>query len=77
MVELKEEGNEFFRSGDYTLAYKSYSKALKCCPISFAVERSMLYNNRAATKVKQVCWKPDCMLFVVLVTQSYVIFLGK
>ncbi len=51
---LKDKGNDLFRSGDHNEACKLYTKALKMCPKSLVVERSMLYNNRAAAKTKQV-----------------------
>ncbi|XP_057370317.1 tetratricopeptide repeat protein 1-like [Daphnia carinata] len=53
VLDVKEKGNEFFRNGNHDEACQQYSKALKLCPFSFKVERSILYNNRAAAKAKQ------------------------
>lgn len=54
MLEIKENGNELFRNGFYDEASLLYSEALKLCPFSLKEEKSMLYNNRAASRAKQV-----------------------
>lgn len=50
---LKEEGNEQFRRGDYIEAESSYSQALQMCPSCFQKDRSVLFSNRAAARMKQ------------------------
>ncbi|KAM4826929.1 tetratricopeptide repeat protein 1 isoform 2-T2 [Thomomys bottae] len=50
---LKEEGNEQFRRGDYVEAESSYSEALQTCPACFQKDRSILFSNRAAARMKQ------------------------
>lgn len=54
MNELKEKGNDLFRSSDNREASKLYTQALKECPSQLTTVKSMLYNNRAAAKVKMV-----------------------
>jgi len=51
-LEIKEQGNQMFRKGDYAKACKLYTNAIKCCPKSQSTERSILYNNRATAKLK-------------------------
>ncbi|KAM6150589.1 tetratricopeptide repeat protein 1 [Erethizon dorsatum] len=50
---LKEEGNEQFKKGDYVEAESSYSQALQMCPSCFQKDRSILFSNRAAARMKQ------------------------
>lgn len=50
---LKEEGNEQFKKGDYIEAESSYSQALQMCPSCFQKDRSILFSNRAAARMKQ------------------------
>ncbi|XP_012316482.2 tetratricopeptide repeat protein 1 [Aotus nancymaae] len=50
---LKEEGNEQFKKGDYVEAESSYSRALEICPSCFQKDRSILFSNRAAARMKQ------------------------
>lgn len=50
---LKEEGNEQFKKGEYTEAESSYSRALQMCPSCFQKDRSVLFSNRAAARMKQ------------------------
>ncbi|XP_024432755.1 tetratricopeptide repeat protein 1 isoform X1 [Desmodus rotundus] len=50
---LKEEGNEQFKKGDYVEAESSYSRALQTCPSCFQKDRSILFSNRAAARMKQ------------------------
>ncbi|XP_004737760.1 tetratricopeptide repeat protein 1 [Mustela nigripes] len=50
---LKEEGNAQFKRGDYTEAESSYSQALQMCPSCFQKDRSILFSNRAAARMKQ------------------------
>jgi len=51
-LEIKAQGNEKFKDGEYTKACKLYTKAIKCCPKSYPTECSILYNNRATAKLK-------------------------
>nr|XP_020664945.1 tetratricopeptide repeat protein 1 [Pogona vitticeps]XP_020664946.1 tetratricopeptide repeat protein 1 [Pogona vitticeps] len=52
-IKLKEEGNELFKKGDYKEAEDSYAKALQICPACHKMDRSILYSNRAAARMKQ------------------------
>ncbi|KAL2779342.1 tetratricopeptide repeat protein 1 [Daubentonia madagascariensis] len=52
-TKLKEEGNEQFKKGDYIEAESSYSQALEICPSCFQKDRSILFSNRAAARMKQ------------------------
>lgn len=52
-TKLKEEGNERFKRGDYVEAETSYSQALQMCPACFQKDRSVLFSNRAAARMKQ------------------------
>ncbi|CAO2642605.1 Tetratricopeptide repeat protein 1 [Lemmus lemmus] len=52
-AKLKEEGNEQFKRGDYIDAESSYSQALQMCPSCFQKDRSVLFSNRAAARMKQ------------------------
>ncbi|EDL33852.1 tetratricopeptide repeat protein 1 [Mus musculus] len=52
-AKLKEEGNERFKRGDYMEAESSYSQALQMCPACFQKDRSVLFSNRAAARMKQ------------------------
>ncbi|XP_012664437.1 tetratricopeptide repeat protein 1 [Otolemur garnettii] len=52
-TKLKEEGNEQFKKGDYIEAESSYSRALETCPSCFQKDRSILFSNRAAARMKQ------------------------
>ncbi|KAE8743995.1 hypothetical protein FOCC_FOCC009361 [Frankliniella occidentalis] len=50
--EIKERGNEQFRLGDFRESAISYTLALRTCPISYPNDRSKLFSNRAASKMK-------------------------
>ncbi|XP_074148059.1 tetratricopeptide repeat protein 1 isoform X2 [Sminthopsis crassicaudata] len=50
---LKEEGNEQFKKGEYVEAESSYSRALQTCPACYQKDRSVLFSNRAAARMKQ------------------------
>ncbi|XP_054831528.1 tetratricopeptide repeat protein 1 [Eublepharis macularius] len=52
-TKLKEEGNEQFKRREYEEAEDSYSKALEVCPACCSTDRSVLYSNRAAARMKQ------------------------
>ncbi|XP_041078590.1 tetratricopeptide repeat protein 1-like [Polyodon spathula] len=51
-MQLKEGGNEQFKKGEYVEAEDSYTKALTICPFCYEKERSILYSNRAAARMK-------------------------
>lgn len=51
-VELKEKGNEEFKNGNFEKSSEIYTMALRKCPVVCANERSILYGNRALSKVK-------------------------
>lgn len=50
--EVKEKGNQQFKLGEYRESAISYTLALRTCPLSYSNERSKLYSNRAASKMK-------------------------
>ncbi|XP_078087296.1 tetratricopeptide repeat protein 1 [Mustelus asterias] len=49
---LKEVGNGQFKKGEYTEAENSYTEALGICPAYYQKDRSILYSNRAAARMK-------------------------
>ncbi|KAM4037239.1 tetratricopeptide repeat protein 1 [Anomaloglossus baeobatrachus] len=62
-AELKEEGNQLFKKGDFVEAEDVYSQALLKCPAFYQKERAILYSNRAAARIKQDKTEPaitDC-----------------
>ncbi|XP_030068548.1 tetratricopeptide repeat protein 1 [Microcaecilia unicolor] len=50
---LKGKGNEQFKKGEYTEADALYTQALQICPACFRKERSILFSNRGAARLKQ------------------------
>ncbi|KAL5017636.1 hypothetical protein ScPMuIL_007225 [Solemya velum] len=50
--EEKEEGNKLFKEASYKEARKHYTRALKLCPLSFKKDRSIMFSNRAACKMR-------------------------
>ncbi|CAH8450826.1 unnamed protein product [Schistosoma intercalatum] len=51
-VATKDKGNAFFKSGSFNEALMKYTEALDVCPLKCAVERSVIYANRAACHIK-------------------------
>jgi tetratricopeptide (TPR) repeat protein len=51
-VELKQKGNDEFKEGNFEKSAEIYTLALRKCPVVCANERSILYGNRALSKVK-------------------------
>ena len=49
-LQLKDEGNAHFKSGNYDASFKSYLTALEVCPSSEIAIRTILYSNLAAAK---------------------------
>ncbi|XP_078406735.1 tetratricopeptide repeat protein 1 isoform X1 [Cetorhinus maximus] len=49
---LKEVGNGQFKKGEYTEAENTYTEALGVCPAYYQKDRSILYSNRAAARMK-------------------------
>lgn len=58
--ELKAQGNELFKQGEYQQSADRYTAALRICPVDFSAERSILYANRAAAKTK-LNFKPSAI----------------
>ncbi|XP_038119993.1 tetratricopeptide repeat protein 1 isoform X1 [Culex quinquefasciatus] len=58
--ELKAQGNELFKQGEYQKSADMYTAALRICPVDFSAERSILYANRAAAKTK-LNFKPSAI----------------
>ncbi|KAM8974168.1 tetratricopeptide repeat protein 1 [Pelodytes ibericus] len=52
-TDLKEEGNQLFKKGDYVDAEALYTQALQTCPAFYQSDRSILFSNRAAARMKQ------------------------
>lgn len=50
--EFKLKGNEQFKNGKFTESSKTYTQALRICPLAFGKDRAMIYSNRAAAKMK-------------------------
>ncbi|XP_057668945.1 tetratricopeptide repeat protein 1 [Diorhabda carinulata] len=50
-LELKNKGNEQFKSGLHLESVYTYTEALKLCPLSYENDRSIFYANRAASKI--------------------------
>ncbi|XP_013174430.1 PREDICTED: tetratricopeptide repeat protein 1 isoform X1 [Papilio xuthus] len=60
---LKNEGNEAFKIGEYEKSIEKYTEALRICPLQFEQQRSILYCNRSAAKMKLEKYKraiKDC-----------------
>lgn len=51
-LKLKSNGNNEFKEEKFFDSVKSYTKALKICPLKYAEDRSILFANRAAAKAK-------------------------
>ncbi|XP_070493115.1 tetratricopeptide repeat protein 1-like [Chironomus tepperi] len=51
-LELKDKGNEEFRKQNFEKSIEIYSDALKKCPVICQNERSIIYGNRALSKIK-------------------------
>lgn len=49
---LKVKGNELFKNQEFKESADTYTSALRTCPLAYPKERSILYANRAAAKVK-------------------------
>uniref|UniRef100_A0A1Q3F440 Putative tetratricopeptide repeat protein 1 n=1 Tax=Culex tarsalis TaxID=7177 RepID=A0A1Q3F440_CULTA len=58
--ELKAQGNDLFKQGEYQKSADMYTAALRICPVDFNAERSILYANRAAAKTK-LNFKPSAI----------------
>ncbi|XP_072941318.1 tetratricopeptide repeat protein 1 [Epargyreus clarus] len=50
--ELKKLGNEAFKVGEYERSIEKYTEGLRICPLQFSQQRSILYCNRSAAKMK-------------------------
>ncbi|XP_045541020.1 tetratricopeptide repeat protein 1 [Papilio machaon] len=60
---LKNEGNEAFKIGEYEKSIEKYTEGLRICPLQFEQQRSILYCNRSAAKMKLENYKraiKDC-----------------
>ncbi|XP_041477099.1 tetratricopeptide repeat protein 1-like [Lytechinus variegatus] len=49
----KAKGNNLFKQDEFLDAISSYSQALEVCPLCFKKERSIMYANRAACRVRR------------------------
>ncbi|KAL2741647.1 tetratricopeptide repeat protein 1 [Vespula maculifrons] len=59
---LKNEGNIFFKDGEYMKAISLYTQGLQTCPLMYSKERAILYSNRAAAKIKCLAEKESAIL---------------
>nr|BAN20706.1 conserved hypothetical protein [Riptortus pedestris] len=50
--QLKATGNQQFKNQEFRESAFTYTSALRICPLAFAKDRSILYANRAAAKIK-------------------------
>lgn len=50
--ELKNQGNNHFKSSNYDKAIETYTQGIQTCPLAFDNDRAILYANRAAAKSK-------------------------
>lgn len=50
-LELKSKGNSAHKSGNYLESIENYTEALRLCPLEDLNDRSILYCNRAASKL--------------------------
>ena len=53
---MKAEGNVVFKDEKFSEAIKLYTAALRICPTYFVKERSIMYSNRGAAKMRQVIY---------------------
>lgn len=49
---LKQKGNEEFKNENFMESVNIYTSALRVCPLSYTNDRSILYSNRSASKIK-------------------------
>ncbi|GLV32820.1 uncharacterized protein CBL_00473 [Carabus blaptoides fortunei] len=49
---LKQKGNEEFKNENFMESVNIYTTALRICPLSYTNDRSILYSNRSASKIK-------------------------
>ncbi|KAI4501113.1 hypothetical protein M0802_003916 [Mischocyttarus mexicanus] len=72
---LKNEGNTFFKDGEFIKAISLYTQGLQTCPLTYSKERAILYSNRAAAKIRSLDEKEsaisDCTKAIEL-NPSYV-----
>jgi len=48
----KGKGNDFFKRNEWESAFEEYNAGLKVCPLMYGDDRSVLYANRAAVRLK-------------------------
>lgn len=51
-LELKNKGNDEFRNQNFEMSIEIYTNALRKCPVICQDERSIIYGNRALSKIK-------------------------
>lgn len=49
-IELKNDGNQHFKQGEYEMAIKFYTESLQACPEDDTETRAILYSNLAASR---------------------------
>ncbi|CAH1641972.1 unnamed protein product [Spodoptera littoralis] len=72
--ELKKAGNDAFKDGDFERSIEKYTEGLRTCPLQFSQQRSILYCNRSASKMKLKKYKQaikDCTKAIEL-DENYV-----
>ncbi len=55
-MDLKAEGNEFYKKQQFEDAVRCYQEALVMCPTDKTDDLSKLYHNIAAVYTMLVCW---------------------
>ena len=53
-VKVKVSGNEAFKLGHFSEAMEYYTQGLELCPLKYVQQRSIMFSNRAACRMKEV-----------------------
>jgi len=59
--ELKAQGNSSHTNGQFLEAIDSYTQALRLCPLEDKKDRSIMYSNRAASKIQLLNYKKSAL----------------
>ena len=71
-VKVKVSGNEAFKLGHFSEAMEYYTQGLELCPLKYVQQRSIMFSNRAACRMKEVGFAKEknnvnlCYLFISL-----------
>ena len=67
-VKVKVSGNEAFKLGHFSEAMEYYTQGLELCPLKYVQQRSIMFSNRAACRMKEVGFakeKNGVLIYVV------------